>query len=89
MRKAMTEPEIMLWSRLRGRHGEKPTFRRQHPLGPFILDFFCPSARLVVEVDGATHSGDETLAADAARDRWLAQQGVNVLRAPASNVYRD
>jgi len=89
MRKAMTEPEVMLWSRLRGRHPDKPTFRRQHPFGSMILDFYCPAARLAVEVDGASHWGDDAQAKDAARDRWLMSQGVRVYRVPAGRIYHD
>jgi very-short-patch-repair endonuclease len=89
MRKAMTEPEVMLWSRLRGRAPDKPSFRRQHPLGSIILDFYCPAARLAVEVDGATHWDDEARARDEARDRWLMSQGVSVHRIPASRIYHD
>ncbi len=89
MRKAMTEPEVILWTRLRGRSDDKPTFRRQHPFGNIILDFYCPSAALAVEVDGATHWHDEAQAKDDARDAWLKQQGVEVLRIPASSVYHD
>ncbi len=58
MRKTMSEPEVMLWSRLRGRGPDRPTFRRQHPVGSIVLDFYCPSARLAVEVDGAIHWED-------------------------------
>jgi len=89
MRKAMSEPEVMLWSRLRGRGSGRPTFRRQHPIGSIILDFYCPSARLAVEIDGSTHWDDEARARDAARDRWLCDQGIEVMRIPASSVYRD
>ena len=89
MRKAMTEPEVMLWSRLRGRGPDKPTFRRQHPFGGVILDFYCPAARLAVEVDGATHWDEEAQAKDEARDRWLAGQGIRVVRIPASRIYHD
>jgi very-short-patch-repair endonuclease len=87
MRKAMTEPEVMLWSRLRGRGPDKPTFRRQHPFGTIILDFYCPAARLAVEVDGATHWDDEARAKDEARDGWLMGQGVRVHRVSAGSVY--
>ena len=66
MRKAMTAPEVMLWSRLRGRDGERPTFRRQHPFRSFILDFYCPSVRLAVEVDGASHWDEQAARRDAA-----------------------
>ncbi len=82
MRKAMTEPEVMLWSRLRGRNPDKPTFRRQHPFGSIILDFYCPAARLAVEVDGATHWDEAAQPKDEARDRWLMTQGVRVHRVP-------
>jgi very-short-patch-repair endonuclease len=89
LRKTMSEPEVMLWSRLRGRGSDRPTFRRQHPVGSVILDFYCPSVRLAVEVDGATHWDEECRERDDARDAWLARQGVAVLRIPASAVYRD
>jgi very-short-patch-repair endonuclease len=89
MRKAMSEPEVMLWSRLRGRSPGRPTFRRQHPFGSFILDFYCPAARLAIEVDGATHWDEAAQAKDEARDRWLMGQGVRVSRIPASEIYRD
>jgi len=83
LRKTMSEPEVMLWQRLRGRGPDKPTFRRQHPFGKIIVDFYCPAARLAVEVDGATHWDDEARAKDEARDRWLMKQGVHVHRVPA------
>ena len=85
----MSEAEIILWSRLRGRGPDRPTFRRQHPMGGVILDFYCPRARLAIEVDGATHWDDRAQAKDAARDLWLQRQGVSVMRIPASQVYRD
>jgi very-short-patch-repair endonuclease len=89
LRKAMSSPEVMLWARLRGRGPEKPTFRRQHPMGSIIVDFYCPSARLAVEIDGSTHWDEDAQGRDAIRDRWLEGQGVTVLRIDASAVYRD
>ncbi|MGZ3346177.1 MAG: DUF559 domain-containing protein [Caulobacteraceae bacterium] len=89
LRKAMSEPEVMLWSRLRGRGPNQPTFRRQHPIGSIIVDFYCPSCRLAVEVDGDTHATEEAMWRDRARDHWLASQGIEVLRVPAAAVYRD
>ena len=89
MRKAMTEPEVMLWSRLRGRGSDKPTFRRQHPFGSIILDFYCPAARLAVEVDGSTHWDEAARRKDEARDHWLMGQGISVLRIPAAQVWQD
>lgn len=89
LRKAMSSPEVMLWVRLRGRRPEQPTFRRQHPMGSIILDFYCPSARLAVEIDGSTHWDEEAQGRDRMRDRWLQGQGVTVVRIDAAAVYRD
>ena len=72
----MTTAERLLWSRLRRRF-QGLRFRRQVPVGPFVVDFACLSARLVVEVDGGQHLES---ASDAARDRWLAENGLRVLR---------
>jgi very-short-patch-repair endonuclease len=61
-------------------------FRRQHPVGPYVVDFYCPEARLAVEVDGQQH-GDATQSVhDARRTAWLATQGVTVLRVAAEDV---
>ncbi|MBW8812351.1 MAG: DUF559 domain-containing protein [Caulobacterales bacterium] len=54
-RKAMTDPEVLLWTRLKGRAPDRPIFRRQFAYESMIFDFYCPAARLAVEVDGATH----------------------------------
>ena len=89
LRKEMSPPEVMLWSRLRGRGPNRPTFRRQPPIGSLILDFYCPSARLAVEVDGSTHWDEDARQRDQARDKWLQSQDVAVLRIPASAIYRD
>ena len=85
----MTEPEVMLWSRLRRRRAGDAVFRRQHPIGPYILDFFCPAAQLAVEVDGHHHGEDAQRAHDTRRDDWLGAQGVAVHRITASSVYED
>jgi very-short-patch-repair endonuclease len=85
----MSSPEAMLWARLRGRHPDRPKFRRQQPIGSVIVDFFCPAARLAVEIDGSTHWDDEKRARDEARDEWMRREGITVLRIPASAVYRD
>lgn len=89
LRRDLTPPELILWSRLKRRMPDAPIFRRQHPLGPYILDFFCPAARLAVEVDGASHSGDVQTAHDQRRDAWLRNRGVTVYRVAASSVFRD
>ncbi|HSV02165.1 MAG TPA: DUF559 domain-containing protein [Phenylobacterium sp.] len=88
-RRALTEPEVMLWSRLKGRGRGQPIFRRQFAYESMIFDFYCPAARLAIEVDGSTHWDDEKRAKDAARDAWLAGRGVSVFRIGAGEIYRD
>ncbi len=67
-----------MWSALRGRRLENLKFRRQMPIGPFVVDFCSPACGLVVEIDGDTHDGTET--EDALRSLWLAKQGYRVMR---------
>ena len=84
----MTAPEITLWNLLRQRpDGFK--FRRQHPLGPYILDFYCASAGLAVEVDGIAHDLGRNPTRDEARDRWLAASHVRTVRFAAADVQND
>ena len=79
LRRDMTVPERTLWSILSDGQMDGHRFRRQYPIGGFIVDFFCPAARLVVEVDGDTHA--ERTEYDRRRTRWLAaQKGVQVVR---------
>ncbi len=77
LRRNSTEAERALWAALRARSLTGAKFRRQAPFGPFVVDFLCAEARLVVEVDGGQHAGSAT---DAARDALIARQGWRVLR---------
>lgn len=61
-------------------------FRRQHPIGPYVLDFYCAVARLAVEVDGQGHDHPDQVAADARRTAWLESQGMAVMRFAAEDV---
>jgi very-short-patch-repair endonuclease len=83
----MTPAERILWRQLRGRRFASLKFRRQHVLGGYILDFYCPVRRLVIEVDGETHIGRE--AHDQRRQQWLEQQGLKVLRFWNNEVYDE
>jgi very-short-patch-repair endonuclease len=88
LRRSPSPPESLLWQQLRGRpHGLK--FRRQHPFGPFVVDFYCPAVKLVVEVDGESHNMGSRPALDANRDGWLREQGLHVIRFNASDVMKD
>jgi very-short-patch-repair endonuclease len=80
LRRAATPAERALWALLRDRALDDVKFRRQHPLGRFIVDFFCVEAAIVVEADGAPHFPRP--ARDIARDRWLKLIGCTVLRFP-------
>ena len=88
LRRALTPPEARLWLRLKGRQ-DGLHFRKQHPVGPFIVDFYCASARLVVEVEGLVHDLPDVAERDAARTAWLESQGLEVMRIPASDIMRD
>ncbi len=79
-RRALTGAEVGLWTRLKGRKLGGFHFRRQHPIAPYILDFYCSQARLAIEVDGDSHFAEGAQAYDARRDAWLAAQGIETLR---------
>lgn len=81
----MTPPETAPWKFLRVRDERSPAFRRQHPVGPYILDFFCAPAGLVVEIDGYSHCVEGAEAHDA----WLRSQGLDVMRIAAVSVMAD
>ena len=80
LRHELTPAEKKLWNAIRNRQLDGLKFRRQHPVGRFILDFFCAELRLVIELDGATHLGREDQ--DAFRQAWLESQRLMVIRCP-------
>jgi len=80
LRKNQTWAERLMWRWLRDRRFSQFQFRRQHPFGPYILDFFCTEAMLAIELDGSQHGDPSHLARDRRRDAWLESHGVNVLR---------
>lgn len=89
LRQNLTRAEVILWVNLRKRAIRGALFRRQHPIGPFIADFACIASRLVIEVDGATHSTPDELAYDARRTKYLEQQGWTVLRVSNTDIYEN
>jgi very-short-patch-repair endonuclease len=78
-----------LWLRLRARLPGQPVFRRQHPIGPYVLDFYCSKARLAVEIDGESHNMGDHPIRDQRRDAWLRARGVRVIRVGAKELMRD
>jgi very-short-patch-repair endonuclease len=80
LRKQDTWAEKLLWAWLRNRRFSTYKFRRQHPLGPYILDFFCLEALVNIEIDGSQHGFPDGLETDRKRDAWLEAHGIKVLR---------
>ena len=88
LRRPLTPAEQVLWQHLRNRNfGGK--FRRQRPIGPFIVDFYCDEARLVVELDGESHNHAAQAEHDEVRTEWLQDRGYRVLRFWNHVVLRD
>jgi very-short-patch-repair endonuclease len=87
LRKDSTFPERRLWSCLRGRWLCGLKFRKQHSVGPFIVDFYCHDQRLVIELDGASHDGRGQY--DVEREDYLKAQGLRVIRFSNDDVLRD
>ncbi len=89
LRSEMTESERLLWSRLRRKQLHGTQFYRQKPIGSYIVDFYAPAARLVVEVDGSQHQDNIHAQNDAYRDESLKGQGLRVLRFTNLQVLQD
>ena len=81
-------PEVLLWKRLKG-SPDGVHFRRQHALGPYVVDFFCARAAVAFEIDGMAHDMGDRPERDAGRDAWLRGQGFEVVRIAASEVLRS
>ena len=85
-RRNMSPPEVKLWELLRRSPGGIG-FRRQHPIGPYVADFYCPAAKLVIEIDGLVH--DFTVERDHARDAYMRRLGLKIIRIAATEVMAD
>ena len=86
LRRNMTDTERLLWRHLRAHRLLGQKFRRQQPIGPYVVDFVHFGARLIVEADGGQHNGCES---DTVRDRWLESQGFRVLRFWNNDILRE
>jgi very-short-patch-repair endonuclease len=80
LRRNMTVAEEIMWRSLRGSSLDGLKFRRQVPIGRYVVDFLCSEHRLIVELDGPPHEKEEQISHDAARDDWLRQQGYSIIR---------
>ena len=80
LRKNMTDAEVTLWLHLRKKQINGLQFFRQRPIGNYIVDFYAPDKKLIIEVDGGQHYEDEGLLNDKIRDEFFLSQGLNVIR---------
>jgi very-short-patch-repair endonuclease len=80
LRKAMPEPEVILWSKLKGKQIGGFKFRRQYSVGSYIIDFYCPTKRLAIELDGEGHFVGNKFASDQERQQWIERFNIRFLR---------
>jgi very-short-patch-repair endonuclease len=89
LRVNMTDAERYLWTKIRMKQLKGYQFYRQKPIGDYIVDFFCPRAKLVIEVDGSRHYSDETTEYDRIRGEYLTSLGLRVLRFTNNEVMKN
>ena len=89
LRKEMTDAEKLLWSRIKGKQLKGLQVYRQKPIGRFVVDFYCPKAKLVIELDGGQHYSQELRAKDEERDRYMMTQGLKTLRFSDNEVFEN
>lgn len=89
LRRGATRSERLLWERLRGRRFLGLKFRRQHPIGSFVLDFYCVELRLAIEVDGSVHAVPSQARRDRGRQGIIEELGVTFVRVTARDVEED
>ena len=89
LRSEMTRAERKLWFCLRGKQLAGLKFRRQHGIGPYIVDFYCPEKLIVVEVDGDIHGEHEQISRDSKREEFLKDLGLKIVRYSNSEVLNN
>lgn len=89
LRQDATDPEALLWACLRGRRMNNRKFRRQHPVEPYVLDFYCADLKLAIELDGGQHNTTEGKQHDKAREAFLRSQGIETLRFTNDEMMRN
>jgi very-short-patch-repair endonuclease len=89
LRKNMTDAERRLWSRIRRKQLKNYQFYRQKNIGNYIVDFYCPAAKLIVEVDGGHHYSSENIQKDELRDNYLNNLGFTVLRFSDRDIFKN
>ena len=85
----MTDAERLLWSKIRSKQLKGYQFYRQRIIGNYIVDFYCPKAKLVIELDGSQHYGDKGFKQDAVRDNYMREQKLGVIRFSDREVFEN
>jgi very-short-patch-repair endonuclease len=88
LRNNQPKAEQILWSKLKAKRFLDIKFRRQHGIGPFVVDFYCTELRLVIEVDGDSHFNDESIKKDNSRTAYLENEGIEVIRFTNNDIYK-
>ncbi|HEX8481965.1 MAG TPA: endonuclease domain-containing protein [Allosphingosinicella sp.] len=83
----MTLPEVLLWQRIRGSAGGV-SFRKQHPIDPYVVDFYCSGSKPIIEIDGQAHDRGDRPGRDERRDAFLRERGYRLLRIAATDVLK-
>ena len=89
LRRQLSLPEGLLWRAIKAGKVDGLKFRKQHPVGPYVLDLYCHEVRLCVEVDGQSHGFGRQPEDDGRRDAWLADHGIRTLRISAALVLEE
>ena len=89
LRKNMTDAEILLWSRIKGKQIKEVQFYRQKPIGNYIADFYCSEAKLIIEIDGGQHYEEKGIEKDEIRDEYFKNLGLKVLRFTNLDVLKN
>jgi very-short-patch-repair endonuclease len=89
LRSNMTDAERLLWSKVRRKQIGSFQFYRQKNIGPYIVDFYCPAAKLIVEIDGGQHYQKDGMEKDEVRNRYLEKQGLTVIRFSNLDVLKN
>jgi len=89
LRNSMTEAEKIVWDKLKNRNVFKARFRRQHPIGIFIVDFYCHEYKLAIEIDGEIHLKNEVIEYDDGRSHDIEKLGIKILRFTNDEVFTD
>src|SRR5581483_6362873 len=89
LRNEMPKAEMLLWQLIKGKQVSGYKFRRQYSVGIYVLDFYCPTLRLAIEIDGSSHDGDDAQEYDTARQQYIEALGIQFLRFTNSDIYNN